>query len=92
MAIAEKGKTKAKMVSQLKQKLKKAETEEEKERLLMEILKAEAPYAKYIRPYTQKVIEEQVIPYMEKEEQQSVKFAAAVHKLVIFYLGRKNII
>ncbi len=49
------------------------------------------PYAKYIRPYTQKMIEKQIIPHMEQEEEQSVKFAAAVHKLVVYYKDRKNI-
>lgn len=50
-----------------------------------------APYAKYIRPYTQQMIKDRVIPFMEEQEQQSVKFAAAVHKMVVYYLERKNI-
>ncbi len=50
-----------------------------------------APYAKYIRPYTQKMIEERVIPFMQEREKQPVKFAAAVHKMVVYYLDRKNI-
>jgi len=82
---------KAKLLSDLRKKLKRAETDEERKKLEMQIQKTEAPYAKYIRPYTQKIIEDRIIPHLEREEQQSVKFAAAVHKLVVFYLDRKNI-
>lgn len=49
------------------------------------------PNAKYLRTYTQKLITEKLIPHLSELEQEEVKFAQAVHKVVVYYMDRKGI-